>query len=200
MEGLWTHIIFTVFGTCSGSGVFFKEKRRRLADEPDPAFAEGKYASSIIVSLCETIRGSSSIWWLYRMFVYILIRKYKRKDSEPAFAHKMLCGNIITAMRKLWYSASLRPRGSESDATDEKKSTKPFGLVLFFLAGAEGLEPTTHGFGDQYSTNWAIPLRTKILYHTIGEMSSLFADFLLFCLNFLEIWGEGAENTQMRSC
>ena len=21
------------------------------------------------------------------------------------------------------------------------------------LAGAEGLEPTTHGFGDQYSTN-----------------------------------------------
>ena len=24
---------------------------------------------------------------------------------------------------------------------------------LFFLAGAEGLEPTTHGFGDQYSTN-----------------------------------------------
>ena len=22
-----------------------------------------------------------------------------------------------------------------------------------FLAGAEGLEPTTHGFGDQYSTN-----------------------------------------------
>ena len=24
---------------------------------------------------------------------------------------------------------------------------------LVFLAGAEGLEPTTHGFGDQYSTN-----------------------------------------------
>ena len=24
---------------------------------------------------------------------------------------------------------------------------------LFVLAGAEGLEPTTHGFGDQYSTN-----------------------------------------------
>ena len=23
----------------------------------------------------------------------------------------------------------------------------------FLLAGAEGLEPTTHGFGDQYSTN-----------------------------------------------
>ena len=25
--------------------------------------------------------------------------------------------------------------------------------MAFFLAGAEGLEPTTHGFGDQYSTN-----------------------------------------------
>ena len=31
---------------------------------------------------------------------------------------------------------------------------KPFALANgFFLAGAEGLEPTTHGFGDQYSTN-----------------------------------------------
>jgi hypothetical protein len=79
-------MIFTVFGTCSGSGVFSKKKRRRLADEPDPAFAEGKYGNYIIVSLCETIRGSSSIWWLYRMFVYILIRKYKRKDSEPVCA------------------------------------------------------------------------------------------------------------------
>ena len=26
-------------------------------------------------------------------------------------------------------------------------------IRLRFLAGAEGLEPTTHGFGDQYSTN-----------------------------------------------
>ena len=25
--------------------------------------------------------------------------------------------------------------------------------ILLFLAGAEGLEPTTHGFGDRYSTN-----------------------------------------------
>jgi len=25
--------------------------------------------------------------------------------------------------------------------------------MAFFLAGAEGLEPTTHGFGDRYSTN-----------------------------------------------
>ena len=27
-----------------------------------------------------------------------------------------------------------------------------------YMAGAEGLEPSTNGFGDRYSTNWAIPL------------------------------------------
>ncbi len=29
---------------------------------------------------------------------------------------------------------------------------------LFYLAGEEGLEPPTDGFGDRYSTNCAIPL------------------------------------------
>ena len=33
----------------------------------------------------------------------------------------------------------------------DKKIGKP--KLADFLAGAEGLEPTTHGFGDQYSTN-----------------------------------------------
>ena len=31
------------------------------------------------------------------------------------------------------------------------------------LAGAVGLEPTTNGFGDRYSTNWAIPLCSSSL-------------------------------------
>lgn len=30
--------------------------------------------------------------------------------------------------------------------------------VLLFMAGAEGIEPATSGFGDQRSTNWATPL------------------------------------------
>ena len=30
--------------------------------------------------------------------------------------------------------------------------------AIQILAGAVGLEPTTNGFGDRYSTNWAIPL------------------------------------------
>ena len=33
------------------------------------------------------------------------------------------------------------------------------------MAGEEGLEPPTDGFGDRYSTNCAIPLRnTHIVY------------------------------------
>ena len=28
------------------------------------------------------------------------------------------------------------------------------------MAGAEGLEPPTNGFGDRYSTSWATPLNT----------------------------------------
>ena len=47
----------------------------------------------------------------------------------------------------------------------DKKAEKSFEISAFLvfsrsdlnrpkdLAGAEGLEPTTHGFGDQYSTN-----------------------------------------------
>ena len=34
-----------------------------------------------------------------------------------------------------------------------KKKNRPFGRFLFFLAGAEGIEPSTFGFGDRRSTN-----------------------------------------------
>ena len=37
----------------------------------------------------------------------------------------------------------------------EKRAVK---RLFFFLAGAEGLEPSARGFGDRCSTNWAIPL------------------------------------------
>ena len=33
------------------------------------------------------------------------------------------------------------------------EKSHPLTRMAFFLAGAEGLEPTTLGFGDQYSTN-----------------------------------------------
>ena len=38
-------------------------------------------------------------------------------------------------------------------AAKEKRNEMLSHLIPLFLAGAEGLEPTTHGFGDQYSTN-----------------------------------------------
>ena len=38
-----------------------------------------------------------------------------------------------------------------SDLTEKDSELYP--ILSLFLAGAEGLEPTTHGFGDQYSTN-----------------------------------------------
>ena len=41
---------------------------------------------------------------------------------------------------------------SVSNPSKTKKDTL-FCVSFFILAGAEGLEPTTHGFGDQYSTN-----------------------------------------------
>ena len=37
------------------------------------------------------------------------------------------------------------------------KKAKSYDLA-FFMAGAGGFEPATHGFGDRYSTSWAIPL------------------------------------------
>ena len=40
-----------------------------------------------------------------------------------------------------------------SARTDLTEKSHSLLRMAFFLAGAEGLEPTTHGFGDQYSTN-----------------------------------------------
>ena len=38
-------------------------------------------------------------------------------------------------------------------SADLVEKSHPLARMAFFLAGAEGLEPTTLGFGDQYSTN-----------------------------------------------
>ena len=45
--------------------------------------------------------------------------------------------------------------------TDSKHKERTLILIQnqrSYMAGAEGLEPTTNGFGDRDSTNWAIPL------------------------------------------
>ena len=45
------------------------------------------------------------------------------------------------------------PLPFESFLIKTKRNNTLRASFLFVLAGAEGLEPTTHGFGDQYSTN-----------------------------------------------
>ena len=49
--------------------------------------------------------------------------------------------------------ASRRGTEGESSTASANEKIKPKLKNFGFLAGAEGLEPTTHGFGDQYSTN-----------------------------------------------
>ncbi len=43
-------------------------------------------------------------------------------------------------------------RGLYNPPTPGIKKEPPT-VILFFMAGAGGLEPATHGFGDRYSTN-----------------------------------------------
>ncbi len=56
--------------------------------------------------------------------------------------------------------ANISPTAAKSTESKEaaKKNRKPpplleQGEVVYFMAGAVGLEPTTNGFGDHYSTN-----------------------------------------------
>ena len=54
----------------------------------------------------------------------------------------------------------------------QMKKSKSFDLD--FLAGAGGFEPATHGFGDRYSTSWAIPLYCAARCHTADIITHLF--------------------------
>src|SRR5207247_10009832 len=47
------------------------------------------------------------------------------------------------------------------------------GFQCLRLAGAEGIEPPTSGFGDRRSANWAIPLRPSAF--SLSPYSMIFA-------------------------
>ena len=51
----------------------------------------------------------------------------------------------------------------------------------FFVAGAEGFEPSARGFGDHCSTNWAIPL----YWYTANELWQ-YTTFFIVCKDFFE--------------
>ena len=70
-----------------------------------------------------------------------------------------------------------------ADLTEKSHSLS---RMAFFLAGAGGFEPATHGFGDRYSTSWAIPLcavlsaTLVIISHPEQNCNSFFKIFLHF--------------------
>ena len=81
------------------------------------------------------------------------------------------------------HSLPLPFESSQNCIPAKRKSPRKI-VDFFFLAGAGGLEPATHGFGDRYSTNWATPLCTRILYHILFAFASLFLIFF-FLFSYL---------------
>ena len=69
-----------------------------------------------------------------------------------------------------------------------KKTEKSFEISVFLvfslpdrfwpldMAGAGGFEPATHGFGDRYSTSWAIPLCNASIIAHIRQKSKGFPE------------------------
>ena len=53
-----------------------------------------------------------------------------------------------------------------SARTDLTEKSHPLARMAFFLAGAQGLEPWTNGFGDRDSTNWTTPLYLQRIYYS----------------------------------
>ncbi len=60
--------------------------------------------------------------------------------------------NDVMFAAMLLLTCGLRPYTSLGEGKYHSKKPSAY-AIGFFVAGAEGLEPTTHGFGDQYSTN-----------------------------------------------
>ena len=80
-------------------------------------------------------------------------------QAQTCFAWLSFAGRT----RHLEEFAYTAPTSSHSKSPPTKQKSRSLSRRLFCLAGAEGLEPTTHGFGDQYSTNWATPLCTRCI-------------------------------------
>ena len=61
--------------------------------------------------------------------------------------------NFLTTFNREKYRQSRINQENKDTKKALKTLNKSAFSRLFVMAGAEGLEPTTHGFGDQYSTN-----------------------------------------------
>ena len=59
-----------------------------------------------------------------------------------------------------------------------------FSLLWFYLAGAEGIEPPTSGFGDRRSTNWATLLVAYLLIFVTTPAPTVLPPSLIAKFNF----------------
>ena len=57
-------------------------------------------------------------------------------------------------------------------------------FINFFLAGAEGLEPTTSGFGDRRSTNWTTLLSVYLIILVTTPAPTVFPPSLIAKFKF----------------
>ena len=67
---------------------------------------------------------------------------------EMKFAH-IRVSEYFTFAEQIFHSEAI----SLARMANFTEKSHPLTRMAFFLAGAGGLEPATHGFGDRYSTN-----------------------------------------------
>ncbi len=64
------------------------------------------------------------------------------------------------------------------------KNLKGFFIFFYFLAGAEGIEPPTSGFGDRRSTNWATLLVAYLIILVTTPAPTVLPPSLIAKLSF----------------
>ena len=87
---------------------------------------------------------------------------------------------------KLWKKVGAKKREKSLEISRFLLFSRSDLFWPIMMAGAGGFEPATHGFGDRYSTSWAIPLYQLLYYNTyFPVLQYLFSNFL--CWLFLHL-------------
>ena len=102
----------------------------------------------------------------------------RRYDAKPSFWFWLCYATLVfrgSDSPPDCHSLPLPFEPSQNCIPAKRKSPRKI-VDFIFLAGAGGLEPATHGFGDRYSTSWAIPLcvifsQQPVLYHIFFQIA-----------------------------
>ena len=89
--------------------------------------------------------------------------------------------NAENGSMKLWKKVGAKKREKSLEISRFLLFSRSDLFWPIMMAGAGGFEPATHGFGDRYSTSWAIPLYCAFLF-TLVIISHIFC----FCNSFLK--------------